>query len=601
MSGSDSMVKSVVFESAGTGIDPKRSFANSSIDQGRLITMALVHHAFPKRHHLLFAYDYREPYYPTLPADMNMFLRPADWKKELERCECPHWRITCINGTSDGFMPTAGETLIVPSSMLDYSLIDTARLYRAGRVPVWVWGRPDGAALLRSGETLQTEASMTAESIFLEQVRRSHPKLRQPRILYLCGGQAGYADAVTAPLPALAALHASYNKLLDLCTPTTLRGFWEQDSQYYSILDSSKWLRHVAGCLALADEAAASLDANDTVVLVEGEGVDYCAVVSCLTQLLLDPHCRTISGFQSLIQKEWVALGHPFCDRLGLLTPTNPKDQANNTERAPVFLLFLDCVWQLQNQFPTEFQFSETYLTTLWDCCHNQLFDTFIFNCPRDRELAVSKFLYFKKRHYGFHRDFTARDLTLLTHLTTQSVENEGEALGNFVLRPVWDWGEQFSEQDMSMFYNPLYAGGKLQPLSQRMSRSSITSMESRLERLRPCAAPPAVELWSQCYERWLLPLDAAGAGRVQYHIYNVAVLDQIHRLKEKMVSLSIMSRHSTGEAEAGALKRHLVPRFYPFSCSRAQDAPTTLDAMQVSLIDASQLLDSQSLLNAPD
>lgn len=48
---------------------------------------------------------------------------------------------------------------------------------------------------------------------------------------------------------------------------------------------------------------------------IEGDGVDYCAVVSCLTQLLVDPYFRTISGFQSLIQKEWIALGHPFCDR----------------------------------------------------------------------------------------------------------------------------------------------------------------------------------------------------------------------------------------------------------------------------------------------
>lgn len=46
-----------------------------------------------------------------------------------------------------------------------------------------------------------------------------------------------------------------------------------------------------------------------------GDGMDYCAVVSSLIQLLLDSHSRTIKGFQSLIQKEWIALGHPFSDR----------------------------------------------------------------------------------------------------------------------------------------------------------------------------------------------------------------------------------------------------------------------------------------------
>lgn len=146
------------------------NFANSPIGNGRKVAMALLHHAFPKRHDLLFAFEYREPYYPTLPSDLNMFQRPGDWKRELERCECPHWRITCINGTSDAFMLTAGETLIVPGSVLDYNLIEAARHFRSGRVPIWVWGRPEGAALLRSGELLPTEQSATAESVLLEQV-----------------------------------------------------------------------------------------------------------------------------------------------------------------------------------------------------------------------------------------------------------------------------------------------------------------------------------------------------------------------------------------------------------------------------------------------
>ncbi|CAH2269390.1 jg16416 [Pararge aegeria aegeria] len=397
------------------------NFTNSPIGNGRQVAIALLHHAFPKRHDLLFAFEYREPYYPTLPSDLNMFQRPGDWKRELERCECPHWRITCINGTSDAFMLTAGETLIVPSSVLDYNLIESARHFRSGRVPVWVWGRAEGAALLRSGELLPTEQSATAESVLLEQVRRSHPKLKPPHVLYLCGNSfSSISNAGT--LPSLSTLNSAYKKLADLCTPTTLSGFWIQDSQYYSILESSRWLRYVANCLAFADDAASHLANNQTVVVQEGDGVDYSAVVSCLTQLLLDVHFRTIAGFQSLIQKEWIALGHPFCDRFGLPRPGNTKEESEReptAQIAPVFLLFLDCTWQLQRQFPAAFQFTETYLTTLWDCAHNHLFDTFLFNCPRDRELAVSK---------------------------------------NFVQRPLWDWGEQFSEQDIALFYNPLFA-----------------------------------------------------------------------------------------------------------------------------------------------
>ncbi|XP_062530597.1 myotubularin-related protein 10-A isoform X3 [Bombyx mori] len=554
------------------------SFTTAPMHSGRKIALSLMHHAFPKRHHLLFAFEYHEPYYPTLPSELNMFQRPGDWKRELERCECPHWRITCINGTSDAFMLTAGETLIVPNSVLDYNLVESARHFRSGRVPVWVWGRPEGAALLRSGELLPTEQAPTAESVLLEQIRRSHPKLTPPQVLYLCGNSFTTTGSNANILPPLSSLQASFKKLMDLCTPTKLSGFWVQDAQYHSVLESSKWLRHVATCLALADEAAHHLARNVTVVLQEGEGVDYSAVVSSLTQLLLEPHWRTLVGFQSLVQKEWLALGHPFCDRLpcryGLPSPGNPKETREQSpgQVAPVFLLFLDCTWQLTRQFPASFQFTETYLTTLWDCTHNQIFDTFLFNCSRDRELAYTN----KKNQQSFV--------------------------------PVWDWGEQFSEQDKALFYNPLYAMSA-KPSNVTPNRSSIISSPNKqaveLPRLEPCTSVAGTELWSQCYERWLLPLDVPHAGDVQYHVFHYAVLKEIQQLNEKLNSLSIFSnRQSLGGSSASGAEgpgdRTAVSRFYPFSRSRGPAAPA-LDAMQLSAIDAASLLDSLSLLNAPD
>lgn len=44
-----------------------------------------------------------------------------------------------------------------------------------------------------------------------------------------------------------------------------------QDSQYYSLMEASRWLRHVARCLAFADDAARHLADNVTVVLQEGQ------------------------------------------------------------------------------------------------------------------------------------------------------------------------------------------------------------------------------------------------------------------------------------------------------------------------------------------
>ena len=48
---------------------------------------------------------------------------------------------------------------------------------------------------------------------------------------------------------------------------------------------------------------------------------------------------RTIDGFIVLIEKEWLSFGHRFHDRH--YRATMPKN------RSPIFLQFLDCVWQV--------------------------------------------------------------------------------------------------------------------------------------------------------------------------------------------------------------------------------------------------------------
>ena len=63
-------------------------------------------------------------------------------------------------------------------------------------------------------------------------------------------------------------------------------------------------------------------------VYAEESGCDMSCCVSSLVELMADPHYRSISGFESLIQKEWVALGHSFTTRHNLTTaPAAEEDQ----------------------------------------------------------------------------------------------------------------------------------------------------------------------------------------------------------------------------------------------------------------------------------
>jgi hypothetical protein len=50
-----------------------------------------------------------------------------------------------------------------------------------------------------------------------------------------------------------------------------------------------------------------------------------------------------------------------------------------------VFLLWLDCIWQLIVQFPTAFEYNEQMLLAIGDHSVSGRFGTFLWNCERER------------------------------------------------------------------------------------------------------------------------------------------------------------------------------------------------------------------------
>lgn len=67
---------------------------------------------------------------------------------------------------------------------------------------------------------------------------------------------------------------------------------------------------------------------------------------------MMDPHFRSITGFQSLVQKEWVAMGHPFTSRHHLISPQPTSSPVESgTEDTPVevnmVVELLECLFKL--------------------------------------------------------------------------------------------------------------------------------------------------------------------------------------------------------------------------------------------------------------
>jgi hypothetical protein len=99
---------------------------------------------------------------------------------------------------------------------------------------------------------------------------------------------------------------------------------------------------------------------------------------------MLDPYHRTQRGFAVLVEKEWLSFGHHFALRHG-----QGSADWEDSQRAPIFLQWLDCVWQLMRQFPAAFEFNEELLVDLWDAMIGNAYGSFLFDSQKEREEAA--------------------------------------------------------------------------------------------------------------------------------------------------------------------------------------------------------------------
>uniref|UniRef100_A0A6B2L0F5 Myotubularin phosphatase domain-containing protein n=1 Tax=Arcella intermedia TaxID=1963864 RepID=A0A6B2L0F5_9EUKA len=146
-------------------------------------------------------------------------------------------------------------------------------------------------------------------------------------------------------------------------------------------LNQTKWAEHIKLILKAATETTLIIFKKKCSVLVHcSDGWDRTSQIIALSELMMDPFYRTIYGFGILIQKEWLQFGHKFADRIGY------GEKGHTQEQSPIFVLFLECVYQLLCKYPTCFEFNEDYLITLIDELYSCRFGTFLMNCEKERE-----------------------------------------------------------------------------------------------------------------------------------------------------------------------------------------------------------------------
>lgn len=204
-------------------------------------------------------------------------------------------------------------------------------------------------------------------------------------------------------------------------------------------------------------------------------------------------------------------------------------------------------MWQLLQQFPSEFEYTETYLTTIWDTAFIGIFDTFLFN--------------------NDHQRF-------------QFSKNRDKNIRQFKLPSAWKWDLQFNSEDLTFFRNPLYlithdeelllslremhdislAGefsqnsrhkDRNKSLEKRFrtdSRAGVVFSQDCLEIkdvLVPQMSAASLHLWTQCYLRWQTPAQILSGGTPASYLQQCHMVEEIVHLHHQLNLLQLRNTSS--------------------------------------------------------
>ena len=317
---------------------------------------------------------------------------------ESTRMELPsYYRITQLN-EDFSLCSSYPKHLIIPAQMQDSYLKQLSEYRAKNRFPVLsYYYKHSQSSLLRSSQCLSNGKSraLSLENDYFNlicshesktfKIYDARPFLHAKANTF----KGGYleqtsdydkcSDIVYCDIDNIHAVTKSYKAMFHIINDLSI----DNARHFYSNIESSLWLMHVSSIIKAAYLASNTLKHGRNVLIHCSDGWDRTAQICSLIQLMVDHYYRTIEGFCVLIEKEWVCFGHNFMRRNG--------NCGHDKDFSPVFIQFLDCVYQLMQQFPTAFEFRTELLLFIASEVYSGKFGTFVFNCEKEIEFYKGK------------------------------------------------------------------------------------------------------------------------------------------------------------------------------------------------------------------
>ena len=319
---------------------------------------------------------------------------------ECLRMELPsYYRITTLN-VDFTLCSSYPQHLIIPSQMQDSYLKQLSEYRMKHRFPVLTYYyKHSQSSLLRSSQCLSTgkARALSLENDYFNLICAHESKTFKiydaRSFLHAKANtfKGGYleqltdydkcSDVVYCDIDNIHAVTKSYKAMFNIINDLSTDN--NNAKHFYSSIESSLWLTHISSIIKASYLASNTLKHGRNVLVHCSDGWDRTSQICSLVQLMIDSYYRTINGFCVLVEKEWVCFGHNFIRRNGKC--------GDDKDFSPVFIQFLDCVYQLMQQFPTAFEFNTQMLLFIAGEVYSGKYGTFGFNCEKEIEFYKGK------------------------------------------------------------------------------------------------------------------------------------------------------------------------------------------------------------------